>query len=383
MRGKPFSTRFANSLRRLSALCKKETFQILRDPSSILIAFVLPVVMLFIYSYGISLDSTSIRVGVVMEDMSPEARHFVDTLIGSPYMRIVVSQNKPEMERALIDNEIRGIVFVQSDFTRRLNQTSGTAPILVVTDGSEPNLAPFVENYVRGAWQNWLQNRASDRSQKATPSIQFESRFWYNPAAQSRNFIIPGAITCIMTVIGVLLTSLVVAREWERGTMEALLATPVTRTEFLLSKIIPYYSLGIVSMLLCVAVAVFILHVPFRGSFWILMLVTTLFLGSALGMGLLFSTLTRNQFTAAQTALTAAFLPALILSGFIYEIRSMPLVIQGICYLVPARYFVSAMQSIFMAGDIWSVLIRNLLFLMAASFFFLGLTAMKTRRRLE
>jgi ABC-2 type transport system permease protein len=186
-----------------------------------------------------------------------------------------------------------------------------------------------------------------------------------------------------MTVIGALLTSLVIAREWERGTMEALLATPATRAELLLSKIIPYYVLGIVSLLICIGVAVFVLNVPMRGSLWVLLIVASLFLLSALGFGLLISTLTRNQFNAAQGALNGAFLPALILSGFIYEIRSMPPIIQAVTYLIPARYFVNAMQTLFMAGNIWSVLLRNMAFLAVAAAFFLGMTALKTKRRLE
>ena len=186
-----------------------------------------------------------------------------------------------------------------------------------------------------------------------------------------------------MTVIGALLTSLVVAREWERGTMEALLASPVTRVELLLSKLLPYYALGIISLLICVAVSVFAIGVPFRGSWLVLWMVGSLFLGSALGLGLLLSTVTRNQFNAAQAALNAAFLPAVILSGFIYEIRSMPEAIRAVTYLIPARYFVTAMQTLFQAGNLWPVLLPAMLFLAIASFFFIGLTAFKTRRRIE
>jgi ABC-2 type transport system permease protein len=186
-----------------------------------------------------------------------------------------------------------------------------------------------------------------------------------------------------MTVIGALLTSLVVAREWERGTMEVLLASPMTRTEFLLSKLLPYYGLGMTSLLICVLVSAFALGVPFRGSVLVLWMVGSLFLGSALGLGLLLSTTTRNQFNAAQAALNAAFLPALILSGFIYEIRSMPMVIRAVTYLIPARYFVTAMQTIFQAGNVWPVLLRSMAFLAVASAFFIALTALKSRRRLD
>ena len=370
-------------LRRLFALCRKETLQIVRDPSSNLVAFVLPLVMLFIFGYGINLDSSGLRVGLVMEDTSPEARLFAASLQGSPYLRIIGGHNRVEMGEALTAGRVRGFVVVPQDFTRKLELPADSAPLLIITDGSEPNTANFVENYVRGSWQGWLQQRASRHGTSSDNAITIEPRFWFNPTAESRNYLVPGSITVIMTVIGALLTSLVIAREWERGTMEALLASPATRTEILLSKLLPYYALGIVSLLTCVGVSVFLLGVPFRGSLLALWMVGSLFLGSALGLGLLLSTVTRNQFNAAQAALNAAFLPALILSGFIYEIRSMPEVIRGVTYLVPARYFVTAVQTLFQAGDVWSVLSEAMIFLGLASAFFIGLTALNTRRRLD
>jgi ABC-2 type transport system permease protein len=369
--------------RRLLALSRKETLQIIRDPSSNIIAFALPVVMLFIFGYGINLDSLGLRVGLVLEDSSPEARHFADSLLGTPYLRVTTGRNRAEMAQAMTEGRVRGFVIIPQDFSEKLKRPEQTAPLLVITDGAEPNTASFVENYTRIAWEGWQQQRAADRGETSNTTVTLEPRFWFNPAAESRNYLIPGSITIIMTVIGALLTSLVVAREWERGTMEALLASPVTRAELLLSKLLPYYGLGILSFFICVGVAVFLLNVPFRGSVAVLWMVGSLFLGSALGLGLLLSTVTRNQFNAAQAALNAAFLPALILSGFIYEIRSMPVVIRGITYLIPARYFVTAMQTLFQAGNIWVVLIRSMIFLAAATVFFVGLTAVRTRRRLE
>jgi ABC-2 type transport system permease protein len=371
------------SIRRLRALCRKETWQILRDPSSNLIAFVLPVVMLLIFGYGINLDSTAVNIGLVLEDQSPEARRFADNLYGSPYLNVVTSQTRAEMEQALTAGRVRGFVVVPVDFAEKLKRPSDTAPLLVVADGSEPNTASFVQNYVSGAWSSWQQQRASERGETPAPSISIEPRFWFNPAAESRNYLIPGSITIIMTVIGALLTSLVVAREWERGTMEALLASPVTRTELLLSKLLPYYALGIVSLFLCVGVAVFIMQVPFRGSLLALWGIGSLFLASSLGLGLLLSTVLRNQFDAAQAALNAAFLPAMMLSGFLFEIRTMPAIIQGITYLIPARYFVTAMQTLFQAGNVAPILLNSGMFLVFAGSFFIGLTALKTRRRLE
>ncbi|MGZ4956003.1 MAG: ABC transporter permease, partial [Methylobacter sp.] len=357
--------------------------QILRDPSSNIIAFILPVLLLLIFGYGINLDSTALRIGLVLEDTSPDARHFADNLYGSPYLQVTTGLNREEMEQAMTAGRVRGFVVVQVDFAEKLKRPADTAALMVVTDGSEPNTANFVENYVRVVWSGWLLQRAIERGETPPADISIESRFWFNPSAESRNYIIPGSITIIMTVIGALLTSLVVAREWERGTMEALLASPVTRTELLLSKLLPYYVLGIISLFLCVGVAVFILDVPFRGSFLVLWAIGSLFLTSSLGMGLLLSTILRNQFNAAQAALNAAFLPALMLSGFIYEIRSMPAFIQAVTYLIPARYFVTAMQTIFQAGNVWRVILSSGLFLLLASIFFIGLTALKTRRRLE
>jgi len=370
------------SLRRLVALCRKESLQILRDPSSLLISVALPLVMLVIFGYGLNLDSSRIRVGLVMQDDGGDARGFASQLDGSPYLDVVTG-SQAEMTRQLVNGKIRGMVVMASDFSHRGIGSGGEAPFQVITDGAEPNTANFVDNYVEGAWRTWQRQRAADHGHASPQAIEVEARFWFNPSAKSRNYLIPGSITIIMTVIGALLTSLVVAREWERGTMEALLATPMRRSEFLLCKILPYYALGITSLLVCVGAAIFVLHVPFRGSLAALLLMGSAFLFSTLGMGLLISTLTRNQFNAAQAALNAAFMPAMMLSGFIYEIRSMPPFVQAVTRLIPARYFVTSMQTLFQAGDVWSVLGSDLVRLTIAAVFFLGMTARKTRRRLD
>jgi ABC-2 type transport system permease protein len=341
------------------------------------------VLLLCIFGFGINLDSAGLRVGLVLEDHGPEANMFAASLEGSPYLRIRREPTREVMGQLLVEGAVRGFVVVPQDFAQRLKRTSDPAPLLVITDGSEPNTASFVENYVRNTWEGWLRGRSEQQGKPMPPAITIEPRFWYNPTAESRNYLIPGSITIIMTVIGALLTSLVIAREWERGTMEALLASPARRSEILLSKLLPYYALGILSFFICVAASVWWLKVPFRGSILALWMVGSLFLGSGLGLGLLLSTVTRNQFNAAMAALNAAFLPALILSGFIYEIRSMPVAIRAVTYLVPARYFVTALQTLFQAGNVWPVLVESMLFLAFASLFFLGLTVLKTRRRLE
>ncbi|WP_038914172.1 ABC transporter permease [Dickeya zeae] len=371
------------SWRRLRALCLKETRQILRDPSSALIAFVIPLLLLFIFGYGINLDSSRLNVGVLMEQHSAEANSLARAFTGSPFLAVTLSDNRPALIEKMQAGQIRGLIVIPADFATRLARPQYSAPIQVITDGSEPNTAQFVQGYAQGVWQLWQQQYAQDNGSHYQPLIDVQTRYWFNAAAISRHFIIPGAITIIMTVIGAILTSLVIAREWERGTMEALLSTQVTRAELLLTKLLPYYVLGMIAMVLCVVVAVFVLGVPYRGSLWLLFGMSSLFLASTLGMGLLISTLTRNQFNAAMVALNAAFLPAVMLSGFIFEIHSMPVLVQAVSYLIPARYFVSTLQTLFLAGNIGSVLLMNLLFLMTSAVFFIGLTAWKTRRRLD
>lgn len=371
------------SWRRLRALCLKESLQIVRDPSSILIAFVLPIILLMIFGYGINLDASRIHVGVLSEDRGPDAARFVAALSASPVLDTRVATARSELDHALAAGEVRGFVVLQSDFSARLARPDATAPVQVITDGSEPNTASFVSAYIQGVWSTWLAERAADRGAVFRPSVDVIARSWFNPAALSRNFIVPGSIALIMTIIGALLTSLVIAREWERGTMEALLSTAVTRSELLLSKVLPYYALGMVSMLLCLIVAVALFGVPFRGSLLLLLVYTTLFLGSALGLGLLLSTVLRNQFNAAQAALNAAFLPATMLSGFVFEIASMPAPVRAVTYLIPARYFISSLQTLFQAGFVGRILLDDLLFLTASAAFFLGLSALKTRRRLD
>lgn len=371
------------SWRRLRALCWKETLQIFRDPSSLLIAFFMPVLMLFIFGFGINLDFSRLRLGLRMEDAGAEAAAFAAALTGSPWLDVHSYDSRAAMERAMVDSQIRGFVVLPQDFSRRIKQAGETAPVQLVADGSEPNIAQFVRSTVNGVWQSWLVQRAEDRGEEMKREISLVPRYWFNPSAESRNFIIPGSITVIMTVIGALLTSLVVAREWERGTMEALLASPVTRAELLLSKILPYYALGMISLMICVSVAHWVLRVPFRGTFLALWVVGSFFLLSVLGIGLAISTGMRNQFNAAQAALNAAFLPAVMLSGFIYEISSMPVFLRGVTHIIPARYFVSSMQTIFQAGSIWKLLLPDILMLMGTTVVFIGLTAKLTKRRME
>ncbi|WP_420607306.1 ABC transporter permease [Novosphingopyxis sp.] len=371
------------SRRRLWALCRKESVQILRDPSSILIAFVLPVIMIFLFGYGINLDTGETRIGMVVEDSGAEAWQLADAIAGSPFLKVVTNGSRGDVEAALQGEEIRGFVVIPSNFSRLVAISGEQASIQIVTDGSVPNTAAFVANYVTGSLSGWAANRAEIAGTSPNAGIQIKQRYWFNAATTSRNSLVPGSIVIVMTVVGALLTSLVVAREWERGTMEALLSTPVTKAELLLSKLLPYFALGLGSMLLCVGIAVWMLGVPFRGSFVLLVLATSLFLGTALGLGLLLSTVLKNQFNAAQGALNAAFLPALMLSGFVYEIASMPWPVQVISSILPARYFVTILQTLFQSDYAGALFWMNAGVLALIAAIFLSLIAFKTQRTLD
>lgn len=350
------------SFTRMITLCKKELKQIIRDPSSWIISLVIPLLLLFLFGYGISLDSNKVRIGILIEQSSQPAHEFVQVLQGSPYIEPVFFQDRDHLSAQLSAGKIRGMLIIPVNFAQQVFQQHGA--IQLITDGSEPNTANFVQGYLTGIWQVWQQQQSQNQLLKPKQNIEINSQVWFNSAAISKYFILPGAITIIMTVIGSILTSLVIAREWERGTMEALISTPMTKLEFLLSKLIPYYLIALVALIICFMVAVGIMKVPFRGSITLLFILSSLFLLVILQLGLLISTLARNQFNAAMIALNVAFLPVVMLSGFIFEINSMPLVIQIFTYIIPARYYVNILQTLFLACDIGSVMLINAGFLL-------------------
>lgn len=365
--------------RRFAALVRKESTQIVRDPSSILIAFVMPLILLFIFGYGVSLDATRTRVALVLENATPVTEDLAASFRASRYFDVVTGRDRRAFEDQLVLAHIRGIIVVPASFA---GDQAGGAPaaIQVIVDGSDPNTASFVQNYAQGVVATWAALRAAEVTARP-PAIAAELRFWFNPELASRNFLVPGSIAIVMTLVGTLLTSLVVAREWERGTMEAMMATPVTAFELLAGKVLPYFVLGLASMTLCVLVAVFVFRVPFRGSVPALYALSACFLIPALGQGLLISAATKNQFLASQIALLSAFLPAFLLSGFLFEINSMPVAIQYITAIVPARYLIPSLQSVFLAGDIWPMFLHAMAVMLGIGAVLMTLAARSTRKR--
>ncbi|MHB1689545.1 MAG: ABC transporter permease [Thiomonas sp.] len=367
---------------RLRGLVRKEFLQILRDPSAIAIAFVMPVVLLLLFGYGVSLDAHHVPLAVVVDQPSAQTSAFVGGLERSDYFAPRRYPDITAARHALMRRQVSGIVWLRGNFARKL-LSGQTAPIAVWVDGVDANSARILEGYLQGVWQNWLQLQAEQAGQPPAIPVVAEERIWFNPAVRSRDFLVPGLIAVIMTLIGALLTALVVAREWERGTMEALMASPVTMGEILLGKLMPYFIMGMGGMLLSVAMAVWQFGVPLRGSLWLLVLCSALFLLVALGMGLLISTLAKSQFVAAQVAVIVTFLPAFILSGFMFDIDSMPAVIQGITHVVAARYYVAILQTVFLAGNVWPVVLSNSAALAVMALLFLGIAWRKSRKRLD
>jgi len=368
--------------RRILGLMAKESRQIMRDPSSLLIAGFLPLILLFLFGTGVSLDLKDIRLGLAIERPTAETASFAASLAASRYFLPVTVPDARAVKRDLVAGRLQAVVTLAADFGDR-SARGDTAPIQVIVDGSDPNTAALVQAYVSGLWGNWRQQEGIANASAASPPVTPVTRFWFNPEVNSQDFLIPGSIAIIMTLIGTLLTSLVVAREWERGTMEALLATPAGRVDFLIGKLVPYFLLGMVSVGLAVAASVWGFGVPFRGSVGWLALVASVFMLAALGLGLLISTVTGNQFVASQVALIAGFLPAFLLSGFIFEIGSMPLPIRLITYILPARYLMPCLQTLFLAGDVTDVLVPNLLAMALIAAVLLAATAARTKRRLD
>lgn len=365
----------------LLALIKKEIKQILRDPSSIIIAFVLPFISIMIYMYGINLDSVKVTMGIKNDDPTPEVATLVKSFGHSKYVNSVYFDNIKDIEAAITRSKVKGAVIIPNDFSTKLARGQN-ADLLVITDGSEVNTANYVQSYAAAIANNWLISSKYASSVKQ-PSINAEVRTWYNPDLNSHYFIVPGSIAITMTLIGILLTSLVVAREWERGTMEAMLSTSVKTIHIVLGKYIPYFILGMLSLTFNIFLCVVIFQIPFRGNYLVLLLVSGLFLFTSLGIGLNVSSVLKNQFLASMVAMSVGFMPALMLSGLMFPINSMPVFFQHLTRILPPRYYVSFIESEFMAGTVPEIVIANAIYLTILGLILFAAVYKNTSTRLE
>ncbi len=340
---------------RVAAVARKEFLHVRRDPRSLGMAIAIPMLLLLLFGYALTLDVDKVPLAVWDQSDTPESRELVARFAGSRYFDVAVRTDRyPDLERAVASRKVIAALVVPRDFAARLAMGM-TAPVQYIVDGSDSNTATFALAYadaVARAFSHevvFRQTRLSGAGRPAEP-LEVRPRVWFNEDLQSKNYIVPGLIAVIMMVIAALLTSLTVAREWEQGTMEQLIATPVRPGELVLGKLVPYFVLGMLDVILAVAMGEFLFDVPLRGSVALLLALSAVFLVGALSMGMLVSIVARSQLMATQLAMLLTFLPSFLLSGFMYAIGNMPAPIRAATHVVPARYFVSILKGIYLKG---------------------------------
>jgi ABC-2 type transport system permease protein len=375
---------------RLLALTRKEFRQLLRDRSSLAIGVALPALLILLFGYGLSLDVNDARVALVMEDASPTAVDVLSGLQLSPYFTRLPVHTMREGERLMNAHEVDAILRVPGDFTSAL--AAGRGRLQLIVHGADAATARVIEGYVASALAQWslrTSEREAGRGAVSAPgnaapfgAVTVEARMWFNAANTSTWYLVPGLIVLIMTLTGAFLTALVVAREWERGTLEALFVTPVRPTEILLAKMIPYFVIGMIGFAMCLLAARFLFGVPFMGSLWLLVASSVLYMFVALGVGLLISSATRNQFIASQMALLTSFLPAMMLSGFLFDLNNVPSVVRYIGLALPATHFLDLVKTLMLAGNVWPIVFKDGAILVGYAVVLLTAARLVTRKRI-
>ena len=343
------------NVRRLKAVTKKELLHIVRDARSLYLALALPLVMLLLFGYALTLDVDRIPTYVYDQDQTPQSRELINQFRGSRYFQILGNINDYKtVERGIDKNSVLLGVVIPNDYSRHLLAGEETDVQLLV-DGSDSNTAGIALGYAQIVVQSFAAQLRSNTQvrrggQPLRVPVEPRIRVWYNSDLKSKNFIVPGLIAVTMMIIAAMLSSLTIAREWENGTMEQLLSTPVRPGELVLGKLLAYFALGLADMFISIIVGVFIFQVPFRGNALFLFFTSCLFLFGALSWGIFISATARTQLQAYQLGMLSSFLPGYILSGFVYSIANMPKAIQLISYIVPARYFVTILNGVFLKG---------------------------------
>lgn len=339
---------------RIKAIAKKELIQIRRDPLSLAMAFMMPVMLLFLFGYAITLDVNDLRTVVYDLDRSSLSRELISRFRESGYFTVIADVHSGrEIDGYLDSGKAQVAISIPSDFSENI-RTGRQAELQTVVDGSDSNTATIAMGYISAVTDLYSQKIKGGH---VRPLIEPRVRVWYNAELKSRNFVIPGLIAVIMAVIAALLTSLTISREWERGTMEQLISTPVKKSELIIGKLAPYFFIGFIDVAVSVLIAVFVFEVPLRGSIVLLAALSSIFLFGGLSLGILISIVARSQLVSSQISMIATFLPAFLLSGFLFSISNMPAALQVITYVVPARYFVSILKGIFLKGNPLSLMI--------------------------
>jgi ABC-2 type transport system permease protein len=365
---------------RVRAIAKKEFIQIWRDPLSLVMAFLLPMVLLFIYGYAITFDVNKITTVVHDMDKSSLSRELIDEFNRSGYFTVISYLDRMEEIDGYLDSgKARVALAIPVDFSKHV-RTGRDATVEVIVDGADSNTATIALGYITAISQRYSQRIGGGT---VTPLIDSRSRVWYNTELKSRNFIIPGLIAIIMAVIVSVLTSLTIAREWDRGTMEQLIATPVKPVEMIIGKLVPYFTIGFIDTILAIIMSTLLFDVPLRGSVSLLLVLSAIFLFGGLSMGILISVVARTQVIANQMAMLSSFLPAFLLSGFIFSISNMPVPLQAITYIIPARYFVTILKGIFLKGVSLEYLILEALLLIVYGIVVFTLSVKKFHKRID
>lgn len=367
--------------RRLVAIARKETIQLRRDSRSLILAFLIPPFMILFFGYAITFDVDDIALAVWDGDRTTASARLVEAFTASGYFSVVERvESHADAGDPVLYGRARATLAIPPGFAREL-AGGGPAPVQLLLDGADANTATIALGYARAIVAAWSADAVLE-GREARPPLTAAARVWYNPSLESRNMVVPGLIAVILSILAAMLTALTIAREWERGTMEQLVSTPVTRAEIILGKLLPYLAIGLFDVLLAVAIGRALFGVPFRGSLVLLGVVTVFFLLASLGFGMFLSALLKSQVLATQVAMVATYLPALLLSGFIFAIANMPPFLQGLTYVFPARYYVTVTQAVFLKGVGWAVLWQETLALAALALVAVSLTVAVFRKRI-
>ncbi len=379
-----FTVIFMNDfLRRLKALVLKEYYQLMRDSSSLTIGIIIPIMLILLIGYGLTLDIKNVPTAVVLEDASPTVQDMLSFMTGSEYFETHYVTSMREAEKLMSQRKAEAIVRIPSDFTSKLKR--GHADIQIILWGVDAATARTAGGYIEAGIAQWqAANRANyPVASTGKGAVVVTSRQWFNDANTSTWVFVPGLVVMIVTLVGVFLTTMVMAREWERGTLESLFVSPVRILEILLSKIIPYFCVAMCGFWLCIFAARVLFNVPIHGSFLIILFSSVIYLIASLGMGLTISSTIRSQFLASQIALLVSMMPTMMLSGFMFDLRSSPLVIQAVGHILPATFYMELIKSLFLAGNNWPMIIKNCSVLTLYAIFFIILSFKVTRKRLE
>jgi ABC-2 type transport system permease protein len=367
---------------RFAAMARKEWIQLRRDPRSMLLAFVLPLFLLLFFGYAITWDIDNIRISVVDRDNTAASRQLVEAFVSSGYFSVVDRPTtEARAEEGLVKGDVRGVLDIPPRYERDL-RSGGGAQVQLLLDGSDANTATIAQNYADAIVTRYGLN-AVLQGRAIAPALRLEPRTWYNPNLESRHMIVPGLIAVIMSIIAAMLTALTIAREWERGTMEQLAATPVGRLEVILGKLVPYVGIGLFDVTVTVLAGMLIFGTPFHGSVLLLAAMTLLFLIGALGLGVFISSAMKSQVLATQAAMVSTYLPAILLSGFLFDISAMPRFLRGVTYLIPARYYVTVTRAVLLKGVGISVLWPQAVSMLLYAVIGLGLATRFFRKELR